>query len=205
MITPLDWLSLNGIQVRLYTTTTFLHSKFVMIDHGKRSSISSVNFSHTSFVRNREAGMVLDQCSCSAITLYKAVFENDWDRGYDYVVNSTYTSTELEYITNPNMIPYAVPPHHTKPGVYVAPLTSYKNVTVKTAYTGPDYAYETMMTALSQTQSSLQVMIYQITDKTLCNEMLNLWKKGVNVTLLVSSSIVSYADYQLAQVIQGCA
>ena len=146
--------------------------------------------------------MVLDQCSCSAIMLYKAVFENDWDHGYDYVVNNTYTSTELEYITNPNMIPYAICPNPTKPGVYVAPLTVYKNVTVKTAYTGPDYVYETMMTALSQTQSSLQVMIYQITDTVLCNEMLNMSKRGVNVTLLVSSYILNPAEYLLAKVIQ---
>lgn len=200
LIAPLDWLSLNGIQVRLYRTTTFLHSKFVLIDHGRRTSVSSINFSHTSFLKNREAGMVLDQCSCSAIAMYQAVFENDWDLGYDYVVNNTYTSSELEYITDPSMIPYAMSPHPENPGVYVAPLIPYKNVTVKMAYTGPDYAYDTVMAGLAQTNSSLQVMIYQITDKALCNEMLNLSMRGVNVTLLVSYHIVSPADYLLAKV-----
>ena len=200
MIAPLDWLALNGIAIRLYTTTTFLHSKFVLIDHGKRTAISSVNFSHTSFVKNREAGVVLDQCACSGIGLYKAVFESDWDRGYDYVVNNTYTSSELEYITDPSFIPYATPLHHTYPGVYVAPLTSYANATVKTAYTGPDSAYDTIMAALAQTRSSLQVMIYQITDATFCNELINLSLKGINVTVLVSSFVVSEGDYKHAKV-----
>ena len=200
MIAPLDWLSLNGIQVRLYRTTTFLHSKFVMIDYGRRTSVSSVNFSYTSFLKNREAGIILDQCSCSAIGLYKSVFENDWDLGYDYVVSNTYTSSELEYITDPSMIPYAMSHCPARPGVYVAPLIPFKDVTVKIAYTGPDYAYDTVMAGLAQTRSSLQVMIYQITDTALCNEMLNLSMRGVNVTLLVSSYVVSYTDYLIAKV-----
>eukprot|EP00731_Ephydatia_muelleri_P006972 Em0003g1220a len=199
MIAPLDWLSLNGIQVRLYRTTTFLHSKFVMIDYGRRTSVSSVNFSYTSFLKNREAGIILDQCSCSAIGLYKSVFENDWDLGYDYVVSNTYTSSELEYITDPSMIPYAMSHCPARPGVYVAPLIPFKDVTVKIAYTGPDYAYDTVMAGLAQTRSSLQVMIYQITDTALCNEMLNLSMRGVNVTLLVSSYVVSYTDYLIAK------
>ena len=33
------------------------HTKYIMVDKGKRTSISSVNFSHTSFMKNREAGV----------------------------------------------------------------------------------------------------------------------------------------------------
>ena len=48
-IAPLDWLILNGIEVRGYTTTTFLHAKLMIIDKQKKTSIFSVNFSYTSF------------------------------------------------------------------------------------------------------------------------------------------------------------
>lgn len=44
-----------------------------------------------------------------------------------------------------------------------------------------------------------QVAIYQITDTTLCNQVLQLYKGGVNVSLLVSAHIVSYTDWKLAQ------
>ena len=45
-----------------------------------------------------------------------------------------------------------------------------------------------------------QVAIYQITDDGICKELLDLWQKGVNVTLLVSDRIVSYTDWRAAQV-----
>ena len=58
-LTPLSYLALNGATVRWYNQTTFMHAKYVSID-GKRTSVSSINFSKTSFTRNREAGAVLD-------------------------------------------------------------------------------------------------------------------------------------------------
>ena len=48
-IAPLDWLVMNGVQVRYYTSTTFTHTKYISTD-GKRTAISSVNFSQTSFM-----------------------------------------------------------------------------------------------------------------------------------------------------------
>ena len=45
-----------------------------------------------------------------------------------------------------------------------------------------------------------QVAIYQITDDGICKELLDLWQKGINVTLLVSDRIVSYTDWRAAQV-----
>ena len=46
----------------------------------------------------------------------------------------------------------------------------------------------------------LQIMIYQITDAGLCNATMELWQKGINVTVLVSDRIVSYIDWKRAQV-----
>ena len=57
-ISPLPFLALNGVEVRYYASTTFYHAKFVMVD-GVKLSISSINFSYTSFLKNREAGAVI--------------------------------------------------------------------------------------------------------------------------------------------------
>ena len=43
-IAPLDYLFLNKVDVRYYASTTFMHAKYMMIDKGKKTSISSVNF-----------------------------------------------------------------------------------------------------------------------------------------------------------------
>ena len=43
-------------------------------------------------------------------------------------------------------------------------------------------------------------MIYQITDDEICDQMLTLQQRGVNVSLLVSDYIYSDTDYKLAWV-----
>lgn len=45
--------------------------------------------------------------------------------------------------------------------------------------------------------------IYQITDTTLCNQLLKLSKSGVNVSIIVSARIVSYTDWKLSQECYG--
>ena len=199
-IAPLDWLVLNGINVGLYTTTTFLHAKFMMIDRGRRTLVSSVNFSKTSFIKNREAGVILDNCTCSAINFYQEVFTYDWSLSIPYNVTTNYTPSELSYIKDPSTLPYAIPSHHVVNGAYVAPFTSYNGVTIKLAYTAPDFAYDTAMKGLLETSSSLQVMIYEITNMAMCNATLELFKAGKNVTLLVSSDIMNYEELIIARV-----
>ena len=44
-----------------------------------------------------------------------------------------------------------------------------------------------------------QVAIYQITDTGLCDQISTLYNNGVNVSLLVSATIVSYTDWKAAQ------
>ncbi|CAE7235217.1 CFAP47, partial [Symbiodinium sp. KB8] len=56
-IAPLDYLALNGIEIRYYTSTTFMHAKYIHVN-GNTTAVSSVNFSFTSFNLNREAGLI---------------------------------------------------------------------------------------------------------------------------------------------------
>ena len=157
-VSPLDWLVLNNIQVRYYTTTTFVHTKYIAIDKGAKTAISSVNWSYTSFLKNREAGVILENCTCSAITFYQSVFEYDWDNGVEYVVNQTYSPSEMRIITNPAHMPYAMLKNHTIPGAFVTHLIPHPNVVIKQAYTAPDNARDTLMTlSFQNAKSSLQV------------------------------------------------
>ena len=157
-ITPLDWFYLNGIQIRFYTTTTFMHSKYMVIDHGKKTSVSSVNFSKTSFTKNREAGVVLEDCSCSMIDFYQSVFEYDWGQGSDYYVDNSYTDDEMKYITDPSTMPITIPPPPAINGAYVTSLKTYTDVLVKRGYTSPDNARDVIFSNLQNVQSSLQVI-----------------------------------------------
>ena len=156
-ITPLDWFYLNGIDVRFYTTTTFMHSKFVNVDAGKRVSVSSINWSKTSFTKNREAGVVFEDCSCSVVDYYKSVFEYDWSRATEYVMDQTYSASDMKYITDPSYMSFEIPPPPYIPGAYVTSLKTYDGVSIKKAYTSPDNARDVIMSYFSEVKSSLQV------------------------------------------------
>ena len=156
LVAPLDWFQLNGINVRFYQTTTFMHSKVMVADKGKRTLISSVNWSHTSFMKNREAGVVLEDCDCPAIDLYQSVFEYDWENGIEYQVTNDYSSEAKTFITSSPMM-VAMPPPADIAGAYVTPLKKYSDVTVESGYTSPDNALDTVMDSLQKVQSSLQV------------------------------------------------
>ena len=196
----MDWMFLNGIQIKFYKTTTFQHAKFMVIDKGRKVLISSVNFSKTSFTKNREAGVILSDCDCSVIDLYQDVFNSDWETGYDYKMTNEYSSDDKKYITNPKPMPFPNLSPFSVPGAFVTGMDSYSGVTIKKGYTAPDNARNTFMDGLDEAKSSLMVHIYQITDAGICDKLLDMHKKGINVTLLVGSYIVSYIDYEKAQV-----
>ena len=156
-ITPFDWLVLNNIQVRMYTTTTFQHAKFIVIDKGVKTAVSSVNWSYTSFMRNREAGVIIEDCTCSAISFYQSVFDYDWERGTDYVITQTYSKADMKIITDTAHMPFTIPNAPAIPGAFVTKLIKHTNVGIKKVYTSPDNARETLLSFFSSAQNSLNV------------------------------------------------
>ena len=201
--TPLDWMSLNGVQIRMYTTTTFMHAKAMIVDKGKRTMVSSVNFSKTSFTMNREAGVIIEDCKCQLQDFYQKVFDSDWDKAYDYQLQRKYSNSEIDFITNSTEMPF--PDLHIVPvkGAFRTSMNTYTGVTIDSFYTAPDYARTTFMDMLNTVKTSLKIHIYQITDQDICEKILDLYKNGVNVSVLVGSYIVSYDDYKQAQVRGG--
>ena len=158
-ITPLDWLALNNVEMRMYTSTTFQHAKFIMIDKGTKTAISSVNWSHTSFLKNREAGVILEDCSCSAITFYQSVFEYDWDNGVKYTLTREYSLPEIKIITNTSHMPYTVLKSKRVPGAFVTQLIPHSNVEIRKVYTSPDNARDLLISSLRNVKYSLQVSL----------------------------------------------
>ena len=198
--TMLDWLAVNHISIRMYKTTYFLHAKYAFIDGGKKALISSVNFSKTSFMRNRESGVIISQCNdCETLKLYQTVFESDWDMADPYYVpDHQFTDEQLKSMRDPAFYPYPVvtPPGQRVHGIQTTmALQDFNDVQIS-GYVAPDYARKTFNKSLQNIQSKLTVHIYAITSTKICKEIINLKKaNGINVTMLVSNNIAGTKEY----------
>lgn len=202
-ISPLDWLYLNGIEVKTFRSVTFMHSKVMIVDKGKKTSISSVNFSYTSFNENREAGVVMSEDCKEAVSFVLSVFEYDWNKGSTYSPTNTYSSAEIEYITNSSSLPVRLPTPRHIPDAFVTIVSNVSNVELTALYTSPDYALSELNKTLQSVKKSFQLMIYQITDSQLCSAIANMKSNGIDVKLLVSSHIFSTTDWRSAQACYG--
>lgn len=163
--------------------------------------VCSVNYSQTSFMKNREAGVIVEGTSSQAqayLDFLDSVFQGDWAQATPYVVNQTYSAADMAIITSSSAYPVTIPPGPAIPGSYItpAPTPITGNDTVE-VFTSPDYAKGELLYQLNYTKTSLAVHIYQITDDSLCSKILDLFNAGVNVTLLLSSDI--YDSYDKSQ------
>jgi len=200
-ISPLPFLALNGIEVRYFNTVTFLHTKFMVID-GHKASVSSINFSRTSFTRNREAGAVLAGTGAQPIiAMMRGTYEADWAQGNPLNADpKQWSASDLSLIQNKDHCPVVLPNASSTQALYYNPpspvpisLDGGGGISV-TGSTSPDFSSETLMDALRNTSKSLDVMIYQITSEDIAAEIIRLHANGVRVRLLVSSSIYGQDD-----------
>ena len=199
-VSALHWLYLNGADVRLYKSTSFLHAKFMMIDGGRKVLLSSVNFSEFSFERNREAGVIVSDCTGSNVTdLYSSVFNIDFDVGAHYPVDdlSDISSDEMRFIQSKDIL--VSPVVDTAKGSRLS-LQTFANVDIPLAYVAPDYARATFIDQLSKVKSKLLVHIYAITDQEICEKIMDLHGEGVDITLLVSTKLVGNFQYPYIKV-----
>eukprot|EP00162_Nutomonas_longa_P002615 comp13263_c0_seq1/m.18137 comp13263_c0_seq1/g.18137 ORF comp13263_c0_seq1/g.18137 comp13263_c0_seq1/m.18137 type:complete len:453 (+) comp13263_c0_seq1:44-1402(+) len=199
-IDPLQLLAMASpnIQLRYYTSTTFFHAKYMAADNTV-ASVSSVNFSFTSIMENREAGLRLaGPAAGPLIQFMKSVFDADFNQAYPHVPNQQYSAADMKIITDPSPIPV---PSVSKPSIpaYMPPIVSVTGTANVTVAASPDFARSTILDAVAQAQSSFQMFIYQVTDTQLCQRILALKNNGIKVTLLVSHKIYSYSDWKAAQ------
>lgn len=246
-IAPLDYLSLAGVDIRHFRTTTFMvsalravaaaqcaaapraccacaaadaarpplpaqHAKYMTTSpastapgdampsgikgprpasSGRVSSVSSVNWSFTSFMMNREAGMVLKEGTEALQDLWYSAWEFDFAEGTPFSVNQTYSAADMAVIQSKKPYPVVLPTPKSLPGAYVSPPPT--DIVVEggaaTAYVSPDWSLDEAMADLKGARESFSLMIYQVTDPGLCSELYYAQKRGVNVTLLVSKEI----------------
>lgn len=198
-IAPLDYLALNGIEIRYYTSTTFMHAKYIHVN-GNTTAVSSVNFSFTSFNLNREAGLIMSgKAAAPLMDMMTATFDADFIQGTPYVVNQTYPYDEWRTITSKEPYPVVMPTPHPFPNAYktAAPKVIPGDSTV-TVFASPDKAQDSLLADVQSARSSFELFIYQVTDPTLCTLLQKLSASGVNVTLTVSPTIVSHDDLDKA-------
>jgi phosphatidylserine/phosphatidylglycerophosphate/cardiolipin synthase-like enzyme len=176
-----------------------MHAKFIATDvasSSRKAAVSSVNYSHTSFTRNREAGAIMSGAGAAPLIQFLMdVFDADFDQGLDVQVNQTYSKSEMDIITKTDTVKVIVPGPPTDSRYYVTPVPSDMTVVSDVTITAsPDYAQDRLVQDMKSATSTLAVHMYQITDPTLCNLVQQISTSGINVTLLVSSRIYDATD-----------
>jgi len=132
---------------------------------------------------------------------FTELFNVDWNEGTVWPIDQTYNSTDMAIIQNKSPVTVVIPPPRNIPNSYVPPLVTVSSTFSVLGVTGsPDSAYTTITNALNAAKSSIAVEIYQIENGTFCNLLINKYKQGINVSVLVSDIIYSETDYQLAKI-----
>eukprot|EP00698_Gefionella_okellyi_P024067 TRINITY_DN8400_c0_g1_i1.p1 TRINITY_DN8400_c0_g1~~TRINITY_DN8400_c0_g1_i1.p1 ORF type:complete len:444 (+),score=99.21 TRINITY_DN8400_c0_g1_i1:72-1403(+) len=201
MVAPLDYLVMNGIEVRFYASTTFMHAKYMNVD-GKKTAISSVNYSYSSFMKNREAGVVLADGADELIAFGTQVFNGDWEVATEYLFDmNNYTSADWAEVTDRTDLPVTIPPPVNIPQAYVTPVPVpvYTQMPIE-IFASPDYAYAQVLANAKSATQTFAIMVYQITEPTLTTQLINMHQAGINVTILVSDKIFDETDWKASQV-----
>ena len=203
LIDPLSFVTLQGAQTKFYKSTTFMHAKFMIVD-GKVASVSSVNWDYTSFMENREAGIIVNTTGHSGssasklMSFLQSVYNYDFSNGGNWPTN-TYSSSDMSIIHSKSHINVVIPHSRNYSGAYVTKTTTLSSTFNSVSLvTSPDYAFTTITTALNNTQSSLYVYIYQIEQGDFCNMLLSMISKSISLKILVSNRIFSKPDWESA-------
>jgi len=175
-----------------------MHAKYISVD-GSAAAVSSVNYDYTSFMENREAGLILSGSGAAPlISFMTSVFTYDYNNGKTWPTNS-YNSSDMAIIKNTAPLKVVIPPPRNYSGAYVTSVNTitgtYDSVSV---YTSPDFVFKAVSQSLNSTKSSLHVEIYQITGG-FCDIVQNLYSAGISLKILVSNHIFSKTDYEDAK------
>lgn len=200
----LTYLQLAGAHISYYRTTTFTHSKYMAIDN-KIIVISSINYTKTSIMSNREAGIVIrNQTSVNPIADFtQSVFNFDFNEGYSKTTPK-YSDADLELIRNAKNIPVVVPPPYVFNYCNATsgkPVEINEHMTIDTIIS-PDFAFDSVFEGLTSAKESLDISIYQITDDNFCDSLIDLKASKPNLALriFISNEIYDKEDQRLATV-----
>eukprot|EP00817_Percolomonadidae_sp_ATCC50343_P000704 CAMPEP_0117421084 /NCGR_PEP_ID=MMETSP0758-20121206/2267_1 /TAXON_ID=63605 /ORGANISM="Percolomonas cosmopolitus, Strain AE-1 (ATCC 50343)" /LENGTH=301 /DNA_ID=CAMNT_0005203037 /DNA_START=370 /DNA_END=1272 /DNA_ORIENTATION=- len=197
----LAYLQILGAEVKFYTSTSFTHSKLIIVD-GRSASISSINFSKTSIMSNREAGMILHEDDSGIVKFALDVFNYDHAHGYIRAVPPV-DDSQIQAIKSTTHLTVTVPdPYVFKYCNATSPkptlITGHMDMKI---IASPDYAFDNIMKEISGSPlKSLWLSIYQITMDEFCDDMISLKKANpdMDLRLFVSNDIYGKADKAIA-------
>ena len=215
-VTMKDFLSLAGVQVRYYQSTSFLHAKYIARDGGKALSISSVNWSRESMRENREAGVILQgRDSLMTKTLFdrasNRAFEYDWKRAQKHTRNiEDITKEEMAIIkgttsggvkpaekevATENMVRRNdIQNDSSKPFVTkMEPVLLGKGSSIE-LFVSPDFSRETLLRFIRSAKKVVYIYTYQITDDEIVDVLIDV-SVNKNVKIFVMLSPRVYADW----------
>eukprot|EP00941_MAST-03F_sp_MAST-3F-sp1_P004969 g4969.t1 len=203
-VDPLTFLALAGAEITYYHSTTFMHAKYLQVD-SEKASVSSVNWTRNSFTNDREAGLLIGgEDAAPALQFLTKVFESDLANGKPYKPDAEalgLTANDLTIIRNkavrtvPKQKKHGLEERHYRSPMPVSIASSGSSLTM---YTSPDYSLKTLQAQLSRVKKSLKLYVYQITSLDLCDTLIDMKKRGVKITILVSKSIYGQADQDFA-------
>ena len=195
-IKMLTFLQLNGARIQFYRSTTFLHVKLLAVDGWSKTAISSVNWSHSSYMQNREAGAVLSAVADTVLTSFlKNVFEGDWSAGTAMQAAGGYNTSTLAIITDKRAVPVHVPKRTLTSGCFVSiGFSAEVKAGAVTVAASPDHAFATLSAQLDAARRSIEVYMYQIYDPGLVKTLIRAHSRGVQLTIVVSASIFAGCD-----------
>lgn len=186
-------------EVKTYRTTTFQHSKVLIID-GETVSISSVNWSRTSFIENREAGVRL--LSEKAASFAMTVFEFDYELAETWVAPTNGISDDdRRKIQDGGFLPpFPIPRRQINEPHYEAPRRPPVSISGDAIelFVSPDAGATTLIDFFKRTNTTLDVYTYQITDEFFAEMILSLAKRGVRVRVVLSRAIYGDQDRRLS-------
>jgi phosphatidylserine/phosphatidylglycerophosphate/cardiolipin synthase-like enzyme len=201
-IDPFSYLILAGAEIHYFTSVTFMHAKYICIDH-KVTSVSSINFSKTSLTKNREAGFILrpdDGSDNTLIQFMQDVFEYDFSHGPSFTVNQNYSQSDMNMILNRSHLDVVVPDPIDFKDSYVTKYYTVKSSSIPLeVIISPDFAYQTISDKLSAVKDSFSLYIYQVTGPEFCDQLLDLHKRDISLKFLFSRTIFAHGDYEKAQ------
>jgi len=194
----LAYLQVAGATVSYFNQLSFTHSKYIAIDR-KTVIVSSINFSRTSIMSNREAGIIIEN-SPQVVAYTQSVFE--WDLTHGYVKDlPKYPQADLDLIKNTKHIDVVIPPPYDfkycnasspKP----AAIVGIADVSI---IVSPDYAFDAIA-EFQKASTSFYLSVYQITESQLVDALIDMKKKNPNLDMkiFVSREIYGEDDQALA-------
>lgn len=195
LIGPETYLKVAGADIRFFTTVSFLHTKYLNVD-GKKSAISSVNWSFTSFNENREAGVIIE--NEDVVSFVTSVFEADFAQSLPLVPPFAYTAAEMDIIQNKDVkITYPPPYPFAADCVTSSPTPEpVSAVADYTVFASPDHSYTTLTDIINSTKTSMHLSIYEITSPEVCSALLEAASRIETMEIFVSNYVVSYGEYE---------